>query len=120
VRLSPFGFGLPSNIELLDAPFGQRVLVERTGPGDVVLSTHLTARVSDRPVLVHWEVATDLRFRRPERYGLLFAHATEHYAVRVTVPGLEPGRPYWARFWAGGVWSDTVRLRTGVRMRRAA
>jgi len=87
-------------------------------PGDVVLATRLVPSPT-RPVLVHWEVACDARFRRLERYGLLFAQPHERHAVRVAVSGLEAGRPYWARFWAGGAWSATVRLRTGSRARPA-
>lgn len=116
---TPFGFGPTSAFELLDAPFREGIRVTLEQPGDVVLSTSVAPSPA-RSVLVHWEVACDPRFTRLERYGLLFAEPHDRHAVRVAVSGLEAGRPYWARFWAGGAWSATVRLRTGSRARAAS
>ncbi|MDB4972386.1 MAG: alkaline phosphatase, partial [Myxococcaceae bacterium] len=64
------------------------------------------------PVPVHWEVSRQPGFRELERYGLTLASATSDFAVGIPLAGLEPGRRYWARFWAGGHWSQAVLLRS--------
>lgn len=98
--------------ELLPAPFGERLSVRHGAPGDAFLTTRLTCEGSARPVVLHWEVACDARFREVERYGLLFANGPD-YLVSVPLCGLSPGRSYWARLWAGGSWSASVRIQTG-------
>lgn len=98
--------------EVLSAPFRERLRVVHAEPGDAQLSTRLTLLQRRASVLVHWEVARDARFAEVERYGLFFAHAHLEYQVRVALEGLSPGRGYWARLWAGGCWSPTVRVHT--------
>jgi hypothetical protein len=97
---------------VLDEPFRERLRVVQGAPGDAELSTRLTVARVGAPVLVHWEVARDARFLDIERYGLFFAHHQLDYQVRVGLQGLSPGRGYWARLWAGGSWSPTVRVHT--------
>ena len=98
--------------EILDTPFRDRVLVTRSAPGDAELRTRLTLLRPNAAVLVHWEVARDARFREVERYGLFFVHAQLDYQLRIVLSGLEPGRGYWARLWAGGSWSASVPVHT--------
>lgn len=105
-------FARAGDFEVLADPFRARLRVVHAEPGDAELSTRLTLARSGAPVLVHWEVARDARFADIERYGLFFAHAHLDYQVRVALTGLSPGRGYWARLWAGGAWSPTVRVHT--------
>lgn len=106
-------FAAASGYELLDTtPFRERVSVTRRGPGDAELHTRLTLHKPRASLLVHWEVAHDARFAEVERYGLFFAHAQLDYQLRIVLSGLEPGRGYWARLWAGGNWSASVHVHT--------
>jgi hypothetical protein len=105
-------FACAGGYEVLDEPFRERLRVVQGAPGDAELSTRLTVARVGAPVLVHWEVARDARFLDIERYGLFFAHHQLDYQVRVGLQGLSPGRGYWARLWAGGSWSPTVRVHT--------
>ena len=105
-------FARAGDYEVLADPFRARLRVVHAEPGDAELSTRLTLVRRGAPVLVHWEVASDTRFRDIERYGLFFAHPHLDYQVRVALNGLSPGRGYWARLWAGGSWSPTVRVHT--------
>jgi hypothetical protein len=111
-------FARAGGYEVLDRPFGERLRVVHSDPGDAELGTRLTLARRAAPVLVHWEVARDAHFRELERYGLFFAHAHLGYEVRVALTGLSPGRGYWARLWAGGTWSPSVRLYSGSYFRR--
>jgi hypothetical protein len=120
-------FAQSAGFELLEAPFAEALEVISGAPGDARLATQLSLPNHTRPVLVHWEVARDARFREVERYGLFFAHAAASYRVHVALCGLEPGRGYWVRMWAGGSWSPSTRLQTeshaserGDRARRGA
>jgi alkaline phosphatase D len=61
---------------------------------------------------VRWEVAADERFRRIVREGETLATPERAHAVHVEVPGLEAGREYHYRFFAGGIASPTGRTRT--------
>ena len=54
-----------------------------------------------QPVPVRWEVASDDGFRTIARKGDALARPELGHAVHVEVAGLEPGRPYWYRFFAG-------------------
>jgi alkaline phosphatase D len=99
----------------LGAPFSAPLVISAAAGGDVLLSTALTIERSIESVPVHWEIAREPAFRNPERYGLLLACGADGYRVRVALDGLERGRSYWARLWAGGTWSRAVRVRTGPR-----
>jgi phosphodiesterase/alkaline phosphatase D-like protein len=113
-------FARAGGYEVLADPFRERLRVVHGEPGDAELSTRLTLMRGAARVLVHWEVARDARFSDVERYGLFFAHAQLDYQVRVALTGLSPGRGYWARMWAGGSWSATVRVHTeSLRLRSA-
>lgn len=101
-----------AGFELLDSPFEHRLEVNSHAPGDARLTTQLSLPTHTRPVLLHWEVAREVRFAAVERYGLFIAHPDSDYQVSVDLCGLEPGRWYWARMWAGGSWSRCVRLQT--------
>ena len=61
---------------------------------------------------VRWEVAYDERFRRVAREGEVLAEPGRAHAVHVEVGGLEPGRVYHYRFFAGGAASPAGRTRT--------
>ena len=64
------------------------------------------------PVEVHWEVATDRRFRRVVAQGTTTARAKRDHTVHVDAAGLHPGTSYWYRFHALGATSRIGRTRT--------
>jgi phosphodiesterase/alkaline phosphatase D-like protein len=99
----------------LQDPFRAPIAIHTAGPGAVVLRTSLSAAEGFSIVPVHWEIAREPGFFAPERYGLLLAHERTQFGVEVSLHGLERGRSYWARLWAGGAWSRVVRVRTGPR-----
>ena len=68
--------------------------------------------MSDAPVTVRWEIATDDGFRRVVQRGDVVARSAMGHAVHVEVDGLEPARHYWYRFIAGGETSPIGRTRT--------
>lgn len=94
-------FAREGSYELLDAPFLHGVLAVSGGPGEAVLSARLNLPLR-RSTLVYWEVGCDVLRERRERHGLMRCGSTD---FRVSLTGLEPGRPYWYRCWAGGHWS---------------
>jgi alkaline phosphatase D len=97
-------------------PFRAAINIRSAGPGNAQLATRIVVELGACPTVpVHWEIARDPSFRRPERYGLLLARDEDAFAVQVMLQGLERGRTYWARLWAGGAWSRPVRVRTGRR-----
>jgi len=62
-------------------------------------------------VPVRWEVSATERFE-PIRSGAAVADPEWGHSVHVELAGLEPGRPYWYRFLAGGEASPIGRTRT--------
>ncbi|MGW8953078.1 alkaline phosphatase D family protein [Streptomyces sp. NPDC055709] len=66
----------------------------------------------DQAVEVHWEVATDERFRRVVRRGSERALPELGHSVHVDPQGLRPGTEYFYRFKAGKEISPTGRTRT--------
>jgi len=64
------------------------------------------------PMAVDWEVASDDRFATIVAKGQVIARPETAHSVHVEVGGLQPQRPYWYRFTAGGERSFTGRART--------
>lgn len=64
------------------------------------------------PVMVHWEVALDPRFRRVVRHGHAATGAVRDYTVKVDVLGLMPAARLYYRFRAHGEFSTVGRTRT--------
>lgn len=64
------------------------------------------------PVAVDWEVASDTGFRDVVAKGTELARPELAHSVHVEVAGLQPGRPYYYRFTAGGERSLRGRART--------
>ena len=88
-------------------------------PDGMVLWTRLAPRplqgdggMADRRVPVRWEVYADDALRVPVKAGDAHADPDLGHSVHVEVRGLEPGRPYWYRFLAGGEASPVGRTRT--------
>jgi alkaline phosphatase D len=65
-----------------------------------------------RDVAVRWQVATDARFKRVVRSGIVAAMPELAHSVHVDVHGLEPDREYHYRFIAGGDASPVGRTKT--------
>src|SRR5690606_6897240 len=66
-------------------------------------------------VPVHWEVASDERFRKVVRRGVAVARPEWAHSVHVEVEGLRPDREYWYCFKAGRHLSPAGRARTAPR-----
>ncbi len=113
--LSEPSFARGGEFAPLDEPFRAPIQIASPEPGEVVLCTSLSTAEGFSIVPVHWEIAREPSFYRLERYGLILAHESARFSVEVRLHGLERGRSYWARFWAGGSWSRAVRVRTGPR-----
>jgi len=96
-------FAREGGFELLDAPFRDGIVAYSGGPGEAVISAQLRLSRS-APSLVYWEVGCDAQHIRRERHGLMRC-AGARPELRVSLQGLEPGRVYWYRCWAGGRWS---------------
>ena len=62
-------------------------------------------------VPVRWELSASEKFS-PIRSGTAIADPDWGHSVHVELAGLEPGRPYWYRFIAGGEASPVGRTRT--------
>ena len=99
-------------------PFTLGVASGHPLPDGVVLWTRLApdplngGGMSDEPVMVDWEVAADDKFQRRVQSGRARGVAEYAHSLHVEVRGLEPARPYWYRFRAGGAVSPTARTRT--------
>lgn len=68
--------------------------------------------VPQAAVEVGWEIAADEGFRKIVRTGKEVATADWAHSVHVEAAGLEPARPYFYRFHAGGAVSPVGRMRT--------
>jgi alkaline phosphatase D len=100
-------------------PFSLGVASGYPLPDDVVLWTRLAPTplapgggMPPEVVPVDWEVAADAQFRRVVRSGVAYAEPDWAHSVHVEPGGLEPGRPYWYRFRAGGARSPVGRTAT--------
>lgn len=99
-------------------PFTLGVASGYPTPGGVVLWTRLAPEplagggMPPAAVEVGWEIAADEAFRRIVRSGKEIATADWAHSVHAEAAGLEPERPYFYRFHAGGVVSPVGRLRT--------
>jgi alkaline phosphatase D len=100
-------------------PFTLGVASGDPGPDSVVLWTRLAPEpmapaggMSAERVAVNWEIAADDGFRRIVRRGGTVATPELAHSVHVEARGLEPERPYWYRFNAGGEASPVGRTRT--------
>jgi alkaline phosphatase D len=93
-------------------------------PRSVVLWTRVTPTKVATPgsgkgpkVTVHWEVATDQRFRHVVRRGRLVTGAKRDHTVKVDATGLRADQWYYFRFRVYGVTSPVGRTRTAPRKR---
>jgi alkaline phosphatase D len=108
-----------------DDPFTLGVASGDPTATGVVLWTRLAPRPLDadggmppRAVPVDWEVATGPRMVDVVARGRVVAGPASAHSVHVEVEGLDPGRPYWYRFRAGGQLSRLGRTRTCADPRR--
>jgi alkaline phosphatase D len=98
-----------------DDPFTLGVAAGAPRPDGFVLWTRL-APLSEMPLggdrEVGYEVAEEPAFRRVVQRGLARAEAAFAHAVHLEARGLQPGRPYWYRFFLGPWASATGRATT--------
>jgi alkaline phosphatase D len=98
-----------------DDPFSLGVAAGAPRPDGFVLWTRL-APLSGMPLggdrEVGYEIAEEPAFRRVAQRGLARAEAAFAHAVHLEARGLQPGRPYWYRFFLGPWASATGRATT--------
>ena len=102
-----------------DYPFSLGVAAGDPAPDGFVIWTRLAPDPLDlhggmamSPMPVSWEVADDTRFANVVARGEAVARPELAHSVHVEVSGLQPDRPYWYRFNAGGEQSFNGRART--------
>ena len=100
----PFTLGVASGDP---APDGV-VLWTRLAPAPLLADGGMPARV----VPVDWQIAADPHLGRIVRGGTVLAQPAQAHSVHIEVAGLEPARPWWYRFRAGGEQSPVGRTRT--------
>ncbi|GAA2087204.1 alkaline phosphatase D family protein [Streptomyces albiaxialis] len=126
-----FGTNLPntaSAVQTLDSMRAKRIDKDpfRLGvasgdplPGSVVLWTRLAPEpyeldsgMTDEPVTVTWELASDKDFGTVVARGEEIAHPEWKHSLHVVPEGLEADTTYWYRFRTGEWTSPTGRTRT--------
>ncbi|WP_114951955.1 alkaline phosphatase D family protein [Sphingosinicella terrae] len=102
-----------------DYPFSLGVAAGDPAADGFVIWTRLAPRPLDphggmamAPMPVKWQVATEPRFDTVVREGEALARPELGHSVHVELEGLEPDRPYWYRFEAGGERSINGQART--------
>lgn len=107
------------SVGFVDYPFALGVASGDPSPDGFVLWTRIAPRplepgygLAAKPVEVAWEVAADRGFATVAARGTAIAWPEVAHSVRVEVAGLDPDRPYFYRFLAGGEKSRTGRART--------
>src|SRR5437764_13732351 len=90
-------------------PFSLGVAAGDPAPDGFVIWTRLApdpleahGGMAMAPVPVTWEVATDEQLRNIVAHGSEVARPELAHSVHVELAGLQPDRPYWYRFRAGG------------------
>ena len=71
----------------------------------------------NRVVPVHWELASDERFRHVVQRGTVLAVPAWGHSVHIEASGLRPGAEYWYRFKTGRFVSPVGRTRTAPSLR---
>ena len=104
----PFSLGVASGDPTSDGV----VLWTRLAPDPLAPDGH--AGMSDRQVVVRWQVAEDPGFRTVVMAGEETTGRHLGHSVHAEVRGLSPGRDYWYRFRAG----DDLSPRSGGRAPR--
>ena len=102
-----------------DFPFSLGIASGEPAPDGFVIWTRLApdplatdGGMGMFPMPVKWEVGSDDRFATIVAQGETMARPELAHSVHVEVEGLQPDRPYWYRFTAGGERSFTGRART--------
>src|SRR4249919_2595584 len=100
-------------------PFSLGVASGDPAPDGFVIWTRLAPTPLDAhggmpivPVSATWTVASDEGFRSVVAHGSAMAHPELAHSIHVEVSGLQPDRPYFYRFEAGGERSPIGRAHT--------
>jgi alkaline phosphatase D len=100
-------------------PFTLGVASGDPAPDGVVLWTRLAPQplladggMPTKAMPVDWQLAADPGLRRVVRGGTVLAQPAQAHTVHIEVEGLEPARPWWYRFRAGGELSPVGRTLT--------
>ena len=102
----PFALGVASGYPTADScVLWTRIATQPAQPG---------GGIPDAVVPVSWELALDERFASVARQGVAYASPEWAHSVHVEPNGLDPARPYWYRFTAGGQRSPVGRVITAA------
>ncbi|MDX2106132.1 MAG: alkaline phosphatase D family protein [Candidatus Melainabacteria bacterium] len=108
----------PSLKSFKSDPFKLGVASGSPRPESVVLWTRLApdplkgGGLNPEPIKVKWEVARDESFHKIVKKGEATAAPQYAHSVHAEVQGLEPGKEYWYRFFAGDAKSPVGRTKT--------
>lgn len=102
-----------------DDPFTLGIASGYPTPNGIVLWTRLAPQplaplggLTAPFIPVDWVLAADERLEQVVRSGTAYATPDWAYSIHVELTRLDPGRPYWYRFTAGGAQSPIGRTRT--------
>ena len=95
-------------------PFGLGIASGEPSASGVVLWTKVTAptEFGQSAIPVAWEIAHDDYMINTVQRGEALAHPDLGHSVHIELEGLEPGREYFYRFYAGGEASVVGRTKT--------
>ena len=115
----PLKGAAPVRAETTSNPFTLGVASGDPSPDGFVIWTRLAPQpleprggMSEAPVEVQWQVATDPSMSKVVREGKAIARIELAHSVHVELDGLEPGRDYFYRFRAGDAETAAGRART--------
>lgn len=108
---------VPENFR--DDPFTLGIASGYPTPNGIVLWTRLAPQplaplggLTAPFIPVDWVLGTDERLQNVVRSGTVYATPDWAYSIHIELTRLDPGRPYWYRFTAGGAQSPIGRTRT--------
>jgi len=116
--LRPLPLAASTKPRFASDPFSLGIASGSPRADSIVLWTRLAPKPAEgggmdpEPCAIRWEVAADESFRRIVQRGTVVAVADRAHAAHVEVDGLEPGRDYHYRFFAGDAASPAGRTRT--------
>ncbi len=105
---NPFSLGVASGTARPDG----FVLWTRLAPEPLSTNPETPGGMSGGDVTLHYEIATDPAMTDLVRQGSATAEQVFGYSVHLDVAGLQPGRPYWYRFFSGDATSPIARATT--------
>jgi alkaline phosphatase D len=105
---NPFSLGVASGTPRPDG----FVLWTRLAPEPLSSNPQTPGGMGGGDVTIRYEIAADPGMAKILRHGSATAEQAFAYSVHLDIAGLQPGRPYWYRFFSGDAVSTTGRAVT--------